>query len=132
VKNGKAACECQQVCSGVYDPVCSSDGVTYGSICELEAMACALGREIQVARRGPCGQWWMSGSGGGELLVSMVMEPSPQTDAGSAALEPCARQTLGAVFAPLNAWPQHSLCVVLMGTHMPASANCMSTPAHTR
>ncbi|XP_020018063.2 agrin isoform X3 [Castor canadensis] len=54
VKNGKAACECQQVCSGVYDPVCSSDGVTYGSICELEAMACALGREIQVARRGPC------------------------------------------------------------------------------
>jgi coxsackievirus/adenovirus receptor len=87
VKNGKAACECQQVCSGVYDPVCSSDGVTYGSICELEAMACALGREIQVARRGPCGQWWMSGSGGGELLVSMVMEPSPQTDAGSAALD---------------------------------------------
>lgn len=56
VKNGEAVCECQQACSGVYDPVCGSDGVTYGSACELEAMACALGRDIRVARRGPCGQ----------------------------------------------------------------------------
>ncbi|XP_047394458.1 agrin isoform X3 [Sciurus carolinensis] len=54
VKNGEAACECRQACSGVYDPVCGSDGITYGSTCELEAMACALGRDIQVARRGPC------------------------------------------------------------------------------
>ncbi|XP_076964515.1 agrin-like [Callospermophilus lateralis] len=54
VKNGEAACECQQACAGAYDPVCSSDGVTYGSTCELEAMACALGRDIRVARRGPC------------------------------------------------------------------------------
>lgn len=56
MKNGKAECECQRVCSGIYDPVCGSDGVTYGSVCELESMACTLGREIQVARRGPCGQ----------------------------------------------------------------------------
>ncbi|XP_069893156.1 agrin isoform X3 [Dipodomys merriami] len=54
VKNGEAVCECQQACSGVYDPVCGSDGVTYGSACELGAMACALGREIRVVRRGPC------------------------------------------------------------------------------
>ncbi|XP_071473325.1 agrin isoform X3 [Marmota flaviventris] len=54
VKNGEAACECQQACAGTYDPVCGSDGVTYGSTCELEAMACALGRDIRVARRGPC------------------------------------------------------------------------------
>ncbi|XP_014437821.1 agrin isoform X1 [Tupaia chinensis] len=54
VKNGEAVCECQQVCTGVYDPVCGSDGVTYGSVCELEATACTLGREIRVARRGPC------------------------------------------------------------------------------
>ncbi|XP_064446268.1 agrin isoform X5 [Mirounga angustirostris] len=54
VKNGEAECVCLQACSGVYDPVCGSDGVTYGSPCELEATACALGREIRVARRGPC------------------------------------------------------------------------------
>lgn len=63
VKNGKAVCECQRVCSGGYDPVCGSDGVTYGSVCELESMACTLGREIRVARRGPCGQWWAGGLG---------------------------------------------------------------------
>lgn len=64
VKNGKAVCECQQVCTGIYDPVCGSDGITYGSMCELGAMACALGQEIRVTRRGPCGQWWAGGPGG--------------------------------------------------------------------
>ncbi|XP_010848538.1 PREDICTED: agrin [Bison bison bison] len=54
VKNGEAECACPKACSGVYDPVCGSDGITYGSACELEATACALGREIRVARRGPC------------------------------------------------------------------------------
>ncbi|XP_016000014.2 agrin isoform X2 [Rousettus aegyptiacus] len=54
VKNGEAECACQQACAGVYDPVCGSDGTTYASTCELQATACALGREIRVARRGPC------------------------------------------------------------------------------
>ncbi|XP_011886523.1 PREDICTED: agrin isoform X3 [Cercocebus atys] len=54
VKNGQAACECRQACSSLYDPVCGSDGITYGSTCELEATACTLGREIRVARKGPC------------------------------------------------------------------------------
>ncbi|XP_044919398.1 agrin isoform X12 [Mustela putorius furo] len=54
VKNGEAECVCQQACPGIYDPVCGTDGVTYGSTCELEATACTLGREIRVARRGPC------------------------------------------------------------------------------
>ncbi|XP_011811803.1 PREDICTED: agrin [Colobus angolensis palliatus] len=54
VKNGQAVCECRQACSSLYDPVCGSDGITYGSTCELEATACTLGREIRVARKGPC------------------------------------------------------------------------------
>ncbi|XP_070462260.1 agrin isoform X12 [Equus przewalskii] len=54
VKNGEAECVCPQACPGIYDPVCGSDGITYGSTCELEATACTLGQEIRVARRGPC------------------------------------------------------------------------------
>ncbi|XP_036163368.1 agrin isoform X7 [Myotis myotis] len=54
VKNGGAECVCQHVCPRVYSPVCGSDGVTYGSACELESAACVLGREILVAHRGPC------------------------------------------------------------------------------
>lgn len=134
VKNGKAVCECQRVCSDIYDPVCGSDGVTYGSMCELESMACALGREIQVARRGPCGQWWASGLGwvGRRLLVNVVIELPPQTHVGSAVLDPCARWRLDAVCAPRNVWNQPSPYVVLMDIPMLVNASCMSTPVRTR
>lgn len=62
----------------------------------------------------------------------MVMESSPQTAVGSAALEPCVKLRPGAVCAPLNVWPQPSLCVALMGTRMPVNVNYTSMPAHTR
>ncbi|XP_063001126.1 agrin [Elgaria multicarinata webbii] len=54
VKNQEAVCECQQVCQSVYDPVCGSDGLTYGNPCELDAMACALRKEIRVKHKGAC------------------------------------------------------------------------------
>ncbi|ETE62224.1 Agrin, partial [Ophiophagus hannah] len=54
VKNQEAVCECQQVCQSVYDPVCGSDNLTYSNPCELDAMACALRKEIRVKHKGPC------------------------------------------------------------------------------
>uniref|UniRef100_A0A674HQ10 Agrin n=1 Tax=Taeniopygia guttata TaxID=59729 RepID=A0A674HQ10_TAEGU len=54
VKNQAAVCECQQQCQGRYDPVCGTDQRTYGSPCELHAMACLLQRDIGLRHRGPC------------------------------------------------------------------------------
>ncbi|NXO75657.1 AGRIN protein, partial [Sitta europaea] len=54
VKNRAAVCECQQQCQGRYDPVCGTDQRTYGSPCELRAMACLLQRDIGLQHRGPC------------------------------------------------------------------------------
>ncbi|XP_030918401.1 agrin, partial [Geospiza fortis] len=54
VKNQEAVCECQQQCQGRYDPVCGTDRRSYGSACELQAMACLLQREIGVSHKGPC------------------------------------------------------------------------------
>lgn len=56
----------------------------------------------------------------------------PVTAVGSAALEPCVKLRPGVVCAPLNAWPQSSLCVALTGTRMPVNVNYMSMPAHAR
>ncbi|XP_064586830.1 agrin isoform X4 [Zonotrichia leucophrys gambelii] len=54
VKNQEAVCECQQQCQGRYDPVCGTDQRSYGSACELQAMACLLQRDIGVRHKGPC------------------------------------------------------------------------------
>uniref|UniRef100_A0A8C8SKM8 Agrin n=1 Tax=Pelusios castaneus TaxID=367368 RepID=A0A8C8SKM8_9SAUR len=65
VKNQEAVCECQQVCLSRYDPVCGSDNRTYGTPCELEAMACVLKKEIKVKHKGPC-ECGSGGSGSGD------------------------------------------------------------------
>nr|XP_033777434.1 agrin isoform X2 [Geotrypetes seraphini] len=54
VKNQEAVCECQQQCQSIYDPICGSDNRTYGSSCELDAMACLLKKEITLKHKGPC------------------------------------------------------------------------------
>lgn len=69
---------------------------------------------------------------GKRLLVNVVIELPPQTDADSAVLDPCARWRLDAVCAPLSVWPQPSLYVVPMDTPMLVNVSCMSTPVHTR
>uniref|UniRef100_A0A4W5QM83 Agrin n=1 Tax=Hucho hucho TaxID=62062 RepID=A0A4W5QM83_9TELE len=54
VKNDKAVCECPEACIQTPDPVCGSDGHSYGSQCEMRAMGCALQRDIHIQHRGPC------------------------------------------------------------------------------
>uniref|UniRef100_A0AAQ4NYE8 Agrin n=1 Tax=Gasterosteus aculeatus aculeatus TaxID=481459 RepID=A0AAQ4NYE8_GASAC len=54
VKNGEPVCECPEACPQTSDPVCGSDGHSYGSPCEMRAMGCALQRAIQIQHKGPC------------------------------------------------------------------------------
>uniref|UniRef100_A0AAX7V8W2 Agrin n=1 Tax=Astatotilapia calliptera TaxID=8154 RepID=A0AAX7V8W2_ASTCA len=54
VKNNEAVCECSEACPQTSDPVCGSDGQTYGSPCEMRLMGCALQKEISIQHKGPC------------------------------------------------------------------------------
>nr|XP_046252510.1 agrin isoform X4 [Scatophagus argus] len=54
VKNNEPVCECPEACPQMSDPVCGSDGHSYGSPCEMRAMGCALQRSIQIQHKGPC------------------------------------------------------------------------------
>ncbi|KAM6976940.1 agrin-like [Aplochiton taeniatus] len=54
VENQEPVCECPEVCPPTQDPVCGSDGVSYGSHCEMRAMGCALQKTISIQHRGPC------------------------------------------------------------------------------
>ncbi|XP_034551694.1 agrin isoform X2 [Notolabrus celidotus] len=54
VKNNEPVCECPEACPQTSDPVCGSDGQSYGSPCEMRAMGCALQRAIHIQHKGPC------------------------------------------------------------------------------
>uniref|UniRef100_A0A8C6WKB2 Agrin n=1 Tax=Neogobius melanostomus TaxID=47308 RepID=A0A8C6WKB2_9GOBI len=54
VKNNEPVCECPEVCPQTSDPVCGSDGQSYGSPCEMRAMSCALQKAIHIQHKGPC------------------------------------------------------------------------------
>ncbi|XP_056277972.1 agrin isoform X4 [Pseudoliparis swirei] len=54
VKNGEPVCECPEACPQAADPVCGSDGHSYGSPCEMRAIGCALQRVVHVQHRGLC------------------------------------------------------------------------------
>ncbi|XP_030277759.1 agrin isoform X3 [Sparus aurata] len=54
VKNNEPVCECPEACPQTSDPVCGSDGHSYGSPCEMRAMGCALQRAIHIQHKGPC------------------------------------------------------------------------------
>ncbi|XP_051915635.1 agrin isoform X8 [Hippocampus zosterae] len=54
VKNDEPVCECLEACPQTSDPVCGSDGSSYGSPCEMRAMGCALQKAIHIQHKGPC------------------------------------------------------------------------------
>ncbi|XP_034029246.1 agrin [Thalassophryne amazonica] len=54
VKNNEPVCECPEACPQMSDPVCGSDGQSYGSPCEMRAIGCALQKAIHIQHKGPC------------------------------------------------------------------------------
>ncbi|XP_069383188.1 agrin isoform X7 [Paralichthys olivaceus] len=54
VQNNEPVCECPEACAQISDPVCGSNGHSYGSPCEMRAMGCALQKSIHIKHIGPC------------------------------------------------------------------------------
>ena len=54
VENGSASCVCPSLCPAVVRPVCGSNGVTYGNLCELKRDSCKKQQFIEVTNEGTC------------------------------------------------------------------------------
>jgi hypothetical protein len=54
VKSGVASCVCPSLCPALVSPVCGSNGVTYGNLCELKRDSCKNQQSIDVVNKGPC------------------------------------------------------------------------------
>ncbi|XP_033609084.1 agrin isoform X4 [Cryptotermes secundus] len=52
-RGGRAECDCP-VCPAEFDPVCGSDGISYGNECKLRLEACQHHREIAILYKGLC------------------------------------------------------------------------------
>ena len=46
--------DCPEFCTSLYDPVCGSNGVTYGNECEMNKATCNEETEVTVAFKGRC------------------------------------------------------------------------------
>lgn len=53
---GTAHCECP-VCPAEFNPVCGSDGISYGNECKLRLESCKHRRDISILYDGPCSKY---------------------------------------------------------------------------
>jgi len=45
---------CNEACLRNWEPVCGTDGITYGNACQLESFACTKSLNLMVAHAGEC------------------------------------------------------------------------------
>jgi len=45
---------CNEACLRNWEPVCGTDGITYGNMCQMESFACTKSLNLRVAHSGEC------------------------------------------------------------------------------
>merc|ERR1711893_259812 len=75
-----AAEECNMICHANWDPVCGSDGQTYGNGCELESLACLRKSGVRKLYNGQCQGVKTEKLTGCQMMCNMDYAPVCGTD----------------------------------------------------
>ena len=82
--SARCVCPAKSECPDRRNPVCGSDGVTYGNECHMKADACAKGVHLTVVERKVCGK--TGGQRGNPedttkmfRIITRITEPIPET-----------------------------------------------------
>ena len=54
LQNGSTICECPEICTSLYQPICGSDNETYSNLCEMMVTSCTKQELITKDYDGEC------------------------------------------------------------------------------
>jgi len=118
VVNGQAICDCPRACTREYNPMCGTDGVTYGNPCEMQYAYCNSRGQITQDHEGAC-QTANSTCPSGVSQVRCLVDPCRSATCPANPHARCVANYCGGCFADFYDSNNRKINCTLSGNNCP-------------